>query len=148
MEELFEDAQLFIDSELSRTEEYNRCFSANLALEEAMKTQFGPEAHKLLMEFLDSYSEIERFNCLYYFYQGCLTAKQELEGQKSPDAKASGLFCFQITASCTSKAPPRPRCGGRGAGGHSGPGRPPPQCPGPGPGRRIPGRPRGSPRRQ
>lgn len=94
MEELFEDAQLFIDSELSRTEEYNRCFSANLALEEAMKTQFGPEAHKLLMEFLDSYSEIERFNCLYYFYQGCLTAKQELEGQKSPDAKASGLFLF------------------------------------------------------
>ncbi len=82
MEELFEDAQLFIDSKLSRTKEYNRCFSANLTLEEAMKTQFGPEAHELLIEFLNSYYEIERFNCLHYFYQGYLAAKQELEEQK------------------------------------------------------------------
>lgn len=79
---LFEDAQLFTDGELCRTEEYDRCFSANLALEETMETVFGPEAHELLMEFLDSYYEIERFNCLHYFYQGYLAAKQELEEQK------------------------------------------------------------------
>lgn len=79
---LFEDAQPFDEGEIYQSQEYDCCFSVNLALEKAMEAIFGPEAHKLLMEFLDSYYEIERFNCLHYFYQGYLAAKQELEEQK------------------------------------------------------------------
>ena len=79
IKELFEAAQTFGEEELYWSEECDRCYSANLALEEAMKERFGPEAHKLLMEFLDSYYEIEWLDCLHYFYQGYLAAKEELE---------------------------------------------------------------------
>ena len=77
IKELFEAAQPFDRGELSQDPEYTRCFSQNLTLEDAVKARFGPEAHALLMEFLDSYYEIERFDCLHYFYQGYLAGKKE-----------------------------------------------------------------------
>lgn len=82
--DLFENAQPFDKGELYQSPEYDRCFSANLALEKAMRATFGPKAHRLLMEFLDSYYEIERFNCLHYFHQGYLAAKRELEVMTTP----------------------------------------------------------------
>ena len=77
IERLFEEAQLFDEGELSRSREYRDCISLNLELEEEMKKRFGSEAHKLLMKFLDSYYEVERFNCLHYFYQGYLAGKEQ-----------------------------------------------------------------------
>ncbi len=77
IEELFEDAQPFDEGEIYQSPEYHRCFSTNLYLEELMEKIFGAGAHRLLMEFLDSYYEIERFNCLHYFYRGYLAARAE-----------------------------------------------------------------------
>ena len=82
IEELFEDAQPFDEGELYQTPEYDLSISVNLRLERVMEATFGSEAHKLLMEFLDSYYEVERFNCLHYFYQGYLAAKAEGEQKK------------------------------------------------------------------
>ena len=60
IEELFEDAQPFDEGELYQTPEYDLSISVNL----------------------DSYYEVERFNCLHYFYQGYLAAKAEGEQKK------------------------------------------------------------------
>lgn len=81
IKELFEEAPFFTEGELALDPEYNKDFSYNMLLEDLMEKLFGPAAHTLLMEFLDSYYEIERFNCLHYFYQGYLAAKAE---EKAP----------------------------------------------------------------
>lgn len=89
--ELYEDAQLFEEGELSESPEYYRCFNINLDLEQKMRDTFGPEAHQLLLDFLTSYYAIEEFRCLHYFYQGYLAAKTELSKRKRP---ATGSLCF------------------------------------------------------
>lgn len=82
IEELFEAAQPFDEGELFLTPECDKCFRINIADEERIQNTFGPKAEKLLMKFLDSYYEVERLECLHYFYQGYLAAKAELEAKK------------------------------------------------------------------
>lgn len=77
IEELFEQAQPFDEGELDQDPEYTRCNDITFDLEEKMGRLYGPEAKKLLQEFLYAYFEVERFDCLHYFYQGYLAAKAE-----------------------------------------------------------------------
>lgn len=83
IEELFEAAQPFHEGELFLTPECDKYFRINIANEWRIKNIFGPEAEKLLMKFLNSYYDIERLECLHYFYQGYLAAKAELETKKA-----------------------------------------------------------------
>lgn len=81
IEELFEQAQPFDEGELYRDPEYMRCNNITFDLEKKMGELYGPEAQKLLNDFLYAYFEVERFGCLHYFCQGYLAAKPE---EKAP----------------------------------------------------------------
>ena len=77
IEKLFEEAQPFDEGELYRDPEYTRCNDITFDLEKKMGQLSGPEAQKLLNDFLYAYFEVERFDCLHYFYQGYLAARAE-----------------------------------------------------------------------
>ena len=80
METLFEEAEPFEEGEVSEDPQYDYWTGLSIDLEKKLRELlYSEEEKKLLSDFIEVSFEIERYQCLHYFLQGYLAAKEEQE---------------------------------------------------------------------